>query len=109
MALWSLMTVFSGLAHEFWQLLTARVGVAVGEAVLLPTSTSLVADSFRPEVRTRMLGLLGMSIYWGTGMALLTGGLLIRAISHLARPRPRWRPTCGLGSSCSSWSARPGC
>lgn len=88
LALWSLMTALSGLSHAFWQLFAARVGVAVGEAALLPTSVSLVADSFGPEVRTRRLSLLGMSIYWGTGLALLTGGLLIGAVQHLVATRP---------------------
>ncbi len=88
LALWSLMTVASGLSHTFGQLLLARVGVAIGEAVLLPTSVSLVTDAFPPEVRTRRLGLLGMSIYWGTGVALLSGGLLIGAVQHWVGAHP---------------------
>ena len=85
-ALWSLATALSGFSQEFWQLFLARTAVAVGEAVLLPTSISLVADSFAPAVRTRMLGVLGMSIYWGTGIAFLFGGFLAGAVGHLAGP-----------------------
>ena len=83
-ALWSLATAFSGLSHEYWQLLLARVGVAVGEAVLLPTATSLVADSFAAHVRTRRVGVLGMAIYWGSAAALLVGGILIAAVTRAA-------------------------
>ncbi|CAN5212533.1 MFS transporter [soil metagenome] len=82
-ALWSLATALSGLSHEYWQLLLARVGVAVGEAVLLPTATSLVADSFTAQVRTRRVGVLGMAIYWGSSAALLVGGLLIATVTRL--------------------------
>ena len=83
-ALWSLATALSGLSHEYWQLLLARVGVAVGEAVLLPTATSLVTDSFAAHVRTRRVGVLGMAIYWGSAAALLVGGLLIAGVTRLA-------------------------
>ena len=43
---WSFMTALSGLADSFLKLFGARVGVAVGEAVMAPTSVSLVSDYF---------------------------------------------------------------
>ncbi len=85
-AVWSLATVLSGLSHEFWHLFVARIFVASGEAALLPSASSLVIDSFRPAVRTRMMGVLGMAIYWGSGLAFLFGGLLISLIGHLIGP-----------------------
>ena len=43
-ALWSFMTILCGLAVNYWQLVLARTGVAVGEAGSTPTSLSMVAD-----------------------------------------------------------------
>ena len=42
-SLWSLMTVFCGLAFHYWQLLLFRIGVGVGEAGSNPPSHSIVA------------------------------------------------------------------
>ena len=84
-AIWSLMTVLSGFSHEYWQLFVTRIGVATGEAVLMPTANSLIVDCFGPHRRTRMLGVLGMAIYWGIGFAFLFGGLLINYVASLAQ------------------------
>src|SRR6202050_5020665 len=43
---WSAMTAFCGIAQNFWQLLLARIGVAIGRAGGTPPSTSLVSDYF---------------------------------------------------------------
>src|SRR5262249_2896404 len=40
--LWSLMTLGSGLAWNFWSLFTMRLGVGVGEASCAPASSSLI-------------------------------------------------------------------
>ena len=45
LAVWSLMTAACGLAQNFFQLLTARVLVGVGEAGCTPPSHSIAADS----------------------------------------------------------------
>lgn len=60
-ALWSAMVALCGLAGSFLQLLLIRVGVAVGEAGLIPPANALIADQFtraeRPRaVATFMLG-----------------------------------------------------
>jgi MFS family permease len=49
--LWSLATALCGLVASFTQLLLARVGVGVGEAVGLPANQSVIADYFPPERR----------------------------------------------------------
>src|SRR3984893_18346642 len=43
---WSLLTVASGLARSFSQLIAARLGVGLGEATCSPASTSLLGDFF---------------------------------------------------------------
>jgi MFS family permease len=75
--LWCLATAASGLASEFWHLLLARIGVAVGEAVLLPGAVSLISDLFVPEKRGRALGMFGAGGPVGVGGGLLATGLVL--------------------------------
>lgn len=77
-AFWSLMTAGCGLARNFWQLALARMGVGVGEAALSPAAYSLIADYFPPERRSTALGVYGMGIYIGSGLALILGGLVVK-------------------------------
>ncbi len=76
-ALWCLATAAGGLATEFWHLLVARIGVAVGEAVLLPGAVSLISDLFVPEKRGRALGVFGAAGPVGAGIGLLATGLVL--------------------------------
>jgi MFS family permease len=78
---WSLMTACCGLTHKFWQLALARVGVGVGEASLSPSAYSLIADYFPPHRRSTAMGVYGMGIYIGMGLALVLGGLVIKFTS----------------------------
>lgn len=75
--LWCLATAASGLATAFWHLLLARVGVAVGEAVLLPGAVSLISDLFVAEKRGRALGVFGAGGPVGVGGGLLATGLVL--------------------------------
>ncbi|POF44315.1 hypothetical protein B0D71_05895 [Pseudomonas laurylsulfativorans] len=75
--LWCLATAAGGLATEFWHLLLARIGVAVGEAVLLPGAVSLISDLFTPEKRGRALGVFGTGASFGAGAGLLATGLVL--------------------------------
>jgi MFS family permease len=76
-ALWSLATAAGGLATEYWHLLLARIVVAVGEAVLIPGTVSLVADLFTPGQRGRPMTLFGASGSFGSGAGLIAGGLIL--------------------------------
>ena len=49
--LWSVATVSCGFAGSFVQLVLARIGVGVGEAVGLPATSSVISDYFPPEKR----------------------------------------------------------
>lgn len=91
-ALWSLMTAGCGLARQFWQLFAARVGVGTGEATLLPGATSLLADYFPPRRRGVALGVFAAGIYLGAGLALIIGGLLLRALGSATPVLPLLGP-----------------
>ena len=76
-AVWSLMTVLAGLSRNFMSFFGARVGVGAGEAAILPSATSLIADYFPPEKRGRAMGVFASGIFIGTALALIGGGLLL--------------------------------
>ena len=76
-AMWSLATAAGGLANEYWHLVAARIGVAVGEAVLIPGAVSLLADLFSPDKRGRAMGVFGAGGPVGAGVGLLAGGVLL--------------------------------
>lgn len=76
-ALWSLVTAFSGLAKDFGHLFLARMGVGVGEAALSPGAYSMIADYFPPKSRGRAIAIYTMGVSLGSGLAYLIGGFLI--------------------------------
>ena len=56
--LWSLATAACGMVTSWVQLLLARIGVGVGEAVGLPATQSVISDYFPPERRATALSVL---------------------------------------------------
>jgi len=76
LAVWSAMTVASGLARNFVQLALARVGVGVGEAAGTPPAHSLISDYFPPNKRATAMGIYAWGVYVGSAIAYLGGGYL---------------------------------
>ena len=63
-ALWSSMTALSGLASNYYQLFLARIGVGVGEATLVPSALSMIADYFPPNTRGRAIAIFQSGMCW---------------------------------------------
>ncbi len=80
---WSLMTAACGITNSFGTLFVTRIGVGIGEATLSPASYSLVSDSFPKDKLGRALSLYGLGIPIGSGLALVIGGQVIKAITKL--------------------------
>lgn len=80
-ALWSAMTILCGVARNFTQLALARVGVAIGEAALSPGAYSMAGDSFPEKRLGRALSVFMFGLPVGVGLALIIGGLVIKAVS----------------------------
>ena len=74
--LWSLMTVVCGFVANFWQMLIARIGVAVGEAGGVPPSQSMVNDFYPPEQRARAMAVFSSATFIGTLVAMIGGALI---------------------------------
>src|SRR6266571_2148432 len=71
---WSLLTVASGFAWNYWSLFITRLGVGMGEATCAPAANSVIGDLYPPAQRGRavsifMLGLpIGLFLsYWLSG------------------------------------------
>jgi len=77
-ACWSLMTVFCGMAQNFWQLFAARAGVGIGEACLLPAAYSMVSDRFTVVRRGMPMAIVTTATaIGGTTAPLIGGGILM--------------------------------
>ena len=73
---WSGFTAASGLAHNFTQLLLARIGVGVGEAGCTPPAHSLISDYVAPEKRASALAFYSLGVPVGSAMGFLVGALI---------------------------------
>ncbi|MDO8289128.1 MAG: MFS transporter [Parvibaculum sp.] len=74
---WSMMTALSGTAKVYWQLFIYRVGVGVGEAALTPAAYSIISDYFPPKRLGFAIGVYGVGVYMGAGLALVIGAVAI--------------------------------
>lgn len=73
---WSLATGATGLATSFTQLLLARIGVGVGEAVGLPSISSLISDYFPPHKRASAISVTQLSPPLGAFIGAAGGALI---------------------------------
>ncbi len=97
---WSLATSLCSVARSFASLAAARMGVGIGEATLSPCAFSMIADSFPKERLSGALSVYTMGIQLGSGLALVIGGLVAQAVTHMAPVAlpvagfiPAWRVT----------------
>ncbi|HEY1961785.1 MAG TPA: MFS transporter [Rhizomicrobium sp.] len=74
LAIFSLMTVLSGYARQFWQLLLARFGTGIGEAGTGPSINSMIADLYPPERRAAALSFYSAGLNVGLLVASFGGG-----------------------------------
>lgn len=98
LAFWSLMTALSGLARNFVQLASARVGVGVGEASATPAAFSMLADSFPARTRATVLAIYSSGVYIGAGLGNAIGGQVV----------DRWNLAFGDGAApfgLAGWQA----
>jgi MFS family permease len=103
---WSLATVLTGAAMGFVTLLAMRLLLGVGESVMFPASSKILAQHLPEHARGFANGLMNASMRWGSAIGTLGGGLLIAAYG--------WRSTfvaIGVASllwlpAWSRWKAR---
>lgn len=70
----SLMTAACGLAANYWQLLFARIGVAVGEGGTGPPSQSMISDLYPLRRRSTAMAAFSLGPHIGVVLGFLIGG-----------------------------------
>ncbi|UZE49838.1 MFS transporter [Rhodopseudomonas sp. P2A-2r] len=78
---WSVMTAICGLAGSFSQFFMARIGVGLGEAVLVPAGMSLLSSVVSRHRMARSVAIFLMGAALGSSIALLGGGFLLNHFS----------------------------
>ncbi len=78
--LWAAATVASGFVGSFAGLFAARLFVGAGESITGPSAMSIARDRYPPEQRARAIAIWAMGANLGGGIALLTGGAVLRLI-----------------------------
>ena len=131
LVLFSLMSAVCGLAANYWQLIGARIGVAIGEGGTNPASHSMISDLYPVErCSTAMaifslgphIGVLGgfliggwVGQFWGWRAAFLVaglGGLLFALPSFILLEEPTRRasdvsvPGLPIGTALRAITAR---
>jgi MFS family permease len=76
-ALWSAATIATGMAKNFVQLFSARMGVGIGEATLSPAAFSMIGDSFPTEKRGKPIAFYSAALPVGAALASLLSGAVI--------------------------------
>jgi MFS transporter, Spinster family, sphingosine-1-phosphate transporter len=74
--IWSLATLFSGLAANYAQLFLSRAAVGIGEASYYPAGTALVSDFFPKEQRGRVMSVWGAGSAVGIAVGFAGGGII---------------------------------
>jgi len=80
LAFWSLMTIWSGYVTTFVQLGTARIGLGISEAAVVPAAHSMLSDLFSRQRRTAPLALLAVAGPLGAMLAFTIGGIVNAAL-----------------------------
>lgn len=88
---WSVVTVGTALATEYWHLLLVRGLEGFGEAFYFPASMALIGEYHGPETKSRAMGIHQSSVYAGT----IAGG----AVSGYMGQHYGWRSSFVLFGS----------
>lgn len=73
-SLWSIATVACGYVTQFWQLVIARMSVAVGEAGGMAPSVSMVSDLYPKNRRSLAISVMMLGPHVGLLAAMVLGG-----------------------------------
>jgi predicted MFS family arabinose efflux permease len=73
---WSALTVATGLARNYWQLLAARIGVGVGEAGGTPGANSMLSDYFPAQRRPMALQVFSLGAPIGAWLGSQVAGAI---------------------------------
>lgn len=73
---WGVISAMTSIVSNFGQMLAVRAALGIGETIDNPSSQSLIADYYRPEVRGRAYGLQRLAPVVGGALGIGLGGLV---------------------------------
>jgi MFS transporter, Spinster family, sphingosine-1-phosphate transporter len=73
---WSIATIASGLAVDFWTMLIARALVGVGEAAYATLAPTIIDDLTPPDRKNRALAIFYLAIPVGSAIGYILGGVI---------------------------------
>ena len=82
LGIFAVMTLFCGMANNFWHLFLARMGLGVGETTSGPSAYSLLSDYFPPHRLSRAISVMQVGFVLGNAGALLLGGWLVARVGQ---------------------------
>jgi MFS transporter, Spinster family, sphingosine-1-phosphate transporter len=82
--IWSLATLFTGLARNYLQLFAARAALGIGEASYYPAGTALLGDYFPKEGRGRAMSVWAAGTAVGIAVGFAGGGIVASLIGWRA-------------------------
>ena len=80
LTVWSSITLLTGFVSSFGQLLATRIGVAMGEAGVTPTTYAMISDRFPLRQRARAIAAVAVGTPVGLMLSLLLGGLIAESL-----------------------------
>lgn len=80
MTLWSSMTILMGAIGNFVSLVVTRMGVALGESGVTPTTYSMMADKFPITQRARAISAIVIGMPVGIMLSNILGGYISDAV-----------------------------
>jgi MFS transporter, Spinster family, sphingosine-1-phosphate transporter len=82
--IWSLATLFTGLARSYAQLFAARAVLGIGEASYYPAGTALLGDYFKKEGRGRAMSIWAAGTAVGIAVGFAGGGIVASTLGWRA-------------------------
>ena len=76
LVLFSVMTAACGLAIGYWQLVIARIGVAIGEGGTNPPSHSIISDLYGVDRRSTAMAIFSLGPHIGIILGFIIGGVI---------------------------------
>ncbi|MDZ7675104.1 MAG: MFS transporter [Acidimicrobiales bacterium] len=73
---WGAISALNAAVRNYWQFLAVRAALGIGETVDNPASSSLIADYYRPQVRSRAYAFIRVAPLAGSAIGLALGGFV---------------------------------
>lgn len=107
-AVWSALTMLTGVARSYGQLFAARIGVGVGEATLGPAAVSLIADQFPRRQLATAMSVYQMGSFTGAGIAYALGAFVVGRVDVPGRVALPWGTEIFPWQTVFFWVGLPG-